>query len=318
MAITEVTQLPDQATGGWDELWRRTYTRTFQVECSSQGDNEITIRSAVDVNGVPLIPPVGTAFNEFHLTSWVTGAAISVKGAKPLDLGAFVQKHAYSRSHARQNTSSANWTVTVEWGPYDASLFPSDPTLWPITIEFGGNRFEQVIWADVTTGNPIVNSAGRRFEEPCLADNSRVTFTVTRNELIDPFGLTLASTFNDTLNSLTWNGFPPKTAKMGIITADGPYWDSNNQVWYYKVKYPIEVTRTDWKHHPIDQGFSSIVSGNLVRAKTFDGQDSAEPVPLNGSGAILTSGPPVILSFDKYLAVDWTPLAIDLTKRLGT
>ena len=273
----------------------------------------------MDDAGNYLIPQIGSAFREYHVGwSWTPGNAISVTGV--IDLGAFVNKINFKCVSRRStaNNPHSQWVCSIDWGAFDSNAFGDDVTQWPITVDFGGNRFEKVLFADVTTGNPIVNTAGQRFEEPCTADDSRVTFTVTRNEVIDVFGLTQASTYNDTLNLELWNNFPPKTVKLGIITGEGPFYDTNYQVWYYKVKYPFEVTRTDWQYHPLNEGFSYLSGGNLIRAKTYDGQNTPEPILLNNSGGPLGSNPPVFLAFDKYLAVDWTPLAIDLSKRLGT
>jgi hypothetical protein len=314
MAVVELTMKKGTAKGGWDALWRRTYSRTYVVVCDSYQDTEYTLRLADDGFGNLLLPRPGYPFREIR--SWLPGGAVTTSGI--IDVGAFCQGANYAEVSVNASPNHRQWEVEVPYGPFDAGTFGSNPTSWPLQItNIGGTRFEKTLFEDPNSGDAILNSAGQPFENPATADDSRVSFTIVRNELVSTFGLDVPATYNDTTNLNPWNGFAAKTAKFGVISAEGPYLDSNNQVYYMKVSYPVEVARTDWMYHPLDEGFSYLSSGNPIRFRTYDGQDTPEPHLLNGSGAPWVSGPAIFLDFDKYVAVDWGPLGIDLSTRLG-
>jgi hypothetical protein len=315
MAVVLMTEDPDGAEGGWDNLWRRTYTRVYRVECSSRYDDEYTIRTTLDSNGVPVVPRVGVAFR-IH-GPW-SGGPVNVSAVR--DAGAFVQGHRYKRERAGPNPDGCTWLVTVDYGPYDTSVFTQSPTDWPTKIAFTAQQYERVIWVD-QAGDAILNSAGDRFADPVTIDDSRPIITVTRNVPALGFDATLPDTYRDKVNLNTWNGFGAKIVKCNSIVTGQPTYDSNGGTYYYELTGVFEFNRDTWKKTILDQGYSTIsLLDSTKRNKMLgdDGQPVSDPGLLNGSGRRLAvSGTPVFLEFDVYPAVDFSPLGINFASALG-
>ena len=299
MAIVTVKEMQGRRSGTKNALWQRTYTRVWRVITDNPTDGVLTVASAVDPITSVQIPSIGASYNA---------------GGSEVDHGAFIQDLAIDE----ESEDGLSWLVKASYGPYDASTFKSDPTQWPIKVTIGGDRYERVVLYD-QAGNPILNSAGDAFEEPITIDESRTKIVVVRQELCSTFDLTLAESFRDTLNEALWNGFDPKTVKVGIIATGENQYDTNNEVWYFSVTYPFEVNRDGWKKKLLDQGFAYLDgSGKLRQLLGSDGHPLKEPTLLDGSGHQLASGgTPVYIEADVYSAIDWNPLNIDFTSRLG-
>lgn len=324
MAVVSINEIAEGASGTWTNTWQRTYSRSFRVECDSNHDTEYTIRNAtttVVVNGhnktVLWLPAIGSVFGLYGAT---------------IDAGSFVQSHSYRRTHGdmAKPGGRSTWEVTIEWGPYDSGLFGSDPTEWPTRVSFGAVKFERVVLFANPVGTappkPILNSAMAPFEDPVVIDDTRSQITVVRNErcraipasgnnpALPAFDLTLAAQYRDTVNTYTWNTFPPKCVKCTSITTGDEQFDSNSQTYFREVTYLFEVDRNTWKKSILDQGYSYIEagSGNSV-ALTAD-----DPHLLNGSGGLLApSANPVYLYFDVYPDYDFSVFNIDFTTALG-
>jgi hypothetical protein len=142
--------------------------------------------------------------------------------------------------------------------------------------------------------------------------------TVTRNELVSAFDLTLAEMYRDKINSGDWNGFEALSVKCGIISTSEPQYDSNARVYYYTVTYPFTIDRKGWIKEILDAGCNELDAYGLPKSIMNHGQPVSDPVPLNGSGqrAEAYDDPQYIL-IDAYETVDFDGLNIDLATRLG-
>lgn len=303
MAIVRVSEKVDGPRGSSiNNFYQRTYTRTFAVEVSDPKVGALAARSASGV------PQPGTSYTN------------GLSGGDPLfefDTGAFVT---LVEASLDPGSAGLQWTVTVQYAPFDTSAFGPDPTSWAVRVSFGGERVEKVIWFD-KAGNPIRNSAGDPFGDPITIDDSRVVMNITRNELVSTFGVTKPSIYNDTVNDAIWNGFAAGTCKMGVITTSEPQYDSSNHVYFLTVTYPVTIGRTPWIKNVLDQGFNQLIgtTPKLTRIKDeTTGQEVSDPRPLDGSGVKLApTATPVTLPFDVYDATDWSALGINLALRLG-
>ncbi len=290
-----------------DRLWRRNYVRTFLVETTDPQVGALQVRTAQDpVTGLR-IPLPGSFYHN------------GLPEGDPnfeYDRGSFAETiEAVNDSDV--NNAGIQWTVTVSYGPYDAGTFGQDPSLWPIKVSFGGERTEKVISKD-RNGNPITNSAGDPFDPPITIDDSRSTMTVTRNELVSAFDLTLAELYRDKINNAEWNGFDAFTVKLGIITTSEPQYDSNAQVYYYTVTYPFTIDRKGWQKDILDSGCNELDAYDIPKPIMNQGQQVSDPVPLDGSGHRLdVGGDPVYITVDAYDEIDFSGLNIDLSTRLG-
>jgi hypothetical protein len=107
---------------------------------------------------------------------------------------------------------------------------------------------------------------------------------------------------------------------MGMITTSEPQYDSNGHVYYLTVTYPVTLNRSTWVKTLLDCGMNALDSSSPPRPTPImnNGQQISDPVPLDGSGHRLAStGTPVTLSSNVYNSVDWSPLNINLSLRLG-
>jgi len=293
---------PAKRTASKNHLWQRTYGLALVVETDDPMTGPVEVMNAIDpVTGfrVPLI-----------------GSTYFVNLAES-DLGAFLQSISVAED---DDGSGQQWTVTLEYGPYDAAQFNgSDPTSWAIKVTHSSQKYERVIWFD-QNGDAIRNSAKEPFADPITVDDSRSIITVERNELVSAFSLTLAEQYRDKINNAPWNGFATKTVKCDSITTSAPQFDSDNRVWYYTVTYVFAVNRDTWVKKLLDQGFAVLDSSSPPRPKPVmnEGHPVSDPVPLDGSGHRLAStATPVTLSFDVYPSADFSVFNIDLSTRLG-
>ena len=301
-----------EASGGWDHLWRRTYQRKYRVECDSRNDDEYTIRTAL-LAGNPWLPRIGAPFQN---------------GAGALrDAGAFLQSVNYARK--AYTPVGVEWELTLSYGPYDASVFGSNPVQWPLRFSFGQQKYERSVdTAYDGSGNPtvaIVNSAFCRFADPVTIDDNRTILTVKRSEPCHgtgKFDLTKVGNFTSPcrVNSATWNGFAAKTVKCtSIVTGDQEY-DSNSQTYFFPVTYLFEIHVDTWQKSILDQGYQKLDSASppVPTPITNDGKEVKEPVLLDGSGGELaTTGSPVFITFDVYPKTDFSVLNIDLSTGIG-
>lgn len=306
MGVESVQETWDGRGGSINSTYQRTYTRTFDVVTSGPYVGSKAVRAAAG------IPQLGTAYTN--------GLAPSDPDYE-VDAGAFVAEITAECLGGEEGAGVA-WKVTCSYQPWDPSTFGVNPIDWPLRVTFGGERTERVVDFDVTTGDPIRNSAGDRFGDPVTVDDHFTTLLITRNELVSTFDIELASEMSDTINNAEWNGIPAGHAKMGIISTSEEQYDSNAQVWYYKVTYPVSVSRTFWRKTLLDQGYNELDDPNAPEPKARpimnDGQPISDPVALDGNGQRLpVNGTPVALEFDVFDEADWSVLNIDLSTRLG-
>jgi len=301
--IVEVGEVYGARTSSINKMWQREYTRSFHVETSGPEVGALRVRAATG------IPQIGHVYDN------------GLDPADPLyedDPGAYVVS-IESAMDTDPEHAGRDWTVTVTYGPFQP--FDIDPSLWPIKVSFGGERTEKVISRD-KSGGPIVNSAGDPFDPPITIDDSRSTMTVTRNERVSSFDLTLAEQYRDKINSADWNGFEALSVKCGIISTSEPQYDSNARVYYYTVTYPFTIDRKGWLKDILDAGCNELdPDRGLPRPIMRQGQQVSDPVPLDGAGHALdpTYGytEPNYITIDCYESVDFSGLNIDLSTRLG-
>jgi hypothetical protein len=305
MSILSVDEQFGQRSCSVNELYQRTYTRSFIVVTSDPYVGPIAVKGA---SGIPTIGA--------HYQNGVAEA----DPRHEYDFGSFVQGIQVDET---PDGAQIEWKVTVQYGPWSPAVFGSNPVEWPLRVTFGGERTEKVIEFD-KTGAPIRNSAKDKFGDPVTIDDHITTLLVTRNELVSTFDIELASAFSDSINDATWNGIPARQAKMGIITTSEEKYDSNGFVWYYTVTYPVQVGRVPWKKNLLDQGYGALQQPApldpfvYMSIKGPDGQPLTDPRALDGTGKILSpSGSPVTLPFYVYDETDWSVLDIDLSVRLG-
>lgn len=309
MAIT-VTEQQGARSCSINNLYQATYKRVFVVETTGPA---LRCKQARDAAGVPA---VGARYDD----------------GVDIDNGSFV----VGKQADEASPDGREWHVTVNYGPYDATTFPRDPTAWPLVVSWGAQRYERSLEKALDDDDEytvdVVNSAGDPFSEPPTVDDNRITFTVERNERVltlpaDPiagtpevpgFDLDLIDLYRDKTNEDLWNGRDPGTVKCNAITPGKPQ-QSPDGWWYVPVAYQFEVREDGWDKVILDAGFAVVDgSGNLTQVKGKDGQPVHEPVPLDGNGGKLAHGDPAVyLTFKGYRRLPFAAFNIDLRNRLG-
>lgn len=134
-------------------------------------------------------------------------------------------------------------------------------------------------------GNRIRNSAGMPFDEIVTKDVTFPILNVSRYEASFPFGI--AEMVADRVNSLTWQGFAPRTMKVHSIRAQRMY----HVAWgrYYRITYGFAFNRLTWNYKPLDQGYHELIAGEISPIKK-DGFQITDPLPLDGAGRLLAQG----------------------------
>lgn len=150
----------------------------------------------------------------------------------------------------------------------------------------------------------ILNSAGQPFSPVPTQDRNRPSFTATRNE--QSFNLAYWSMYHDHVNENSWQGFPPRTVKLGAITGEDGF---ENGIPFWIVTYEFEVMRPDWDLHLLDKGRAELINGKLT--PIVNGMAVNGEILLDGNGRTLgydpngPNLPPVYLDFKRYPEIDF-------------
>lgn len=296
MAIVDFCEVQGRRGGALNVQYdqhRRTYRRTFAVETDNANDGIFTIRSH------PSCPKIGDSY---------------VSGSES-DTGSYVVAIDVQEE---QDSGGKHWTVTVDYGPSDVGVLGSNPVDWPIMLEYDTAPAQVVVWFD-QTGEPIVNSARDRFEDPIVLDDDRPVIVVTRRENAALFSPLLAYQMNNSVNIAEWNGYAARTVKVSGIKPGKPIPNPDGG-FYLEVPYRFEFREETWDHFILDQGYNELDTSNPPKPKPILNQGKAvtEPVLLDGSGKRLaTNASPVSLRFRVYKERDFAILNLDFSQRYG-
>lgn len=272
----------------------RTYSRTFRVTTNNKYDGIATAGSATG------LPRIGDKYPE-DTGSW----------CRSVD----VEQLAGSTIWKVKCTYSSEFEVTTS------------PLTDPAVITWSAEQFQRPAWKD-RDGNAILNSAGQFFDTLPTVDDSRFVVAVQKNVGVVP---SWVATYQDALNSVpfTVDGITvgTKLAKLNGLKIGS--WQERAGVAYRSLQYELHLRREGWDLQILDQGrlrkgrptptadevgfageethkpYPAVVSGT--------GQDSSEPMLLDGNGAQLIDPTPanaVFLSFGYYHLVDFNNLPL--------
>ena len=269
MSVVSVEAVYDRE-GSIGSDWRRTYRRAWIVITNDKNDGAKTVRESLPVS-------IGN--------SYVDG--------NDSDRGAFCQSIRVTNVTA----DGLQWTAAAEYGPYDATVNPQNPTERPIKVSWSRSQFERVADFD-QDGKAIVNSAGSRFDPTVMIDDSRSVLTITRCE--STYDEDLASNFRDAINRDAFFNYDPYFVKVMDITAE--LTRDPDIGWYWVVTYQFAINRDGWRRKILDIGFEYInPAGSKVKIVDAKGQPVADARLLDGQGALLASAAdPVALEFKVF------------------
>lgn len=295
MAVISITEQGPARGGTVERNWVRTYTRTFQVLTDDRYDSTLTIRAALPVD-------IGDVYRTYESETGLPDSPLREE-----DTGSFCSRIAIRCI----SDDFLQWEAVCDYSPFDSNQTPANPIDWPIRISWGNATYQLAADRD-RNGDPILNTAGLRFEPPLVVDGNRPILRIVRNEpFFDP---AIAAQFSDAVNEFAFFGEDPKTWKCKPIlaelefnrdcgTADG---------YYYVVTYEFEYNRETWVQHVLEQGLRELdSSGNRVPI-TENGLPVTEPVPLDADGhKLAASGTPIYTDWEVYPLVDFALLNLD-------
>lgn len=152
----------------------------------------------------------------------------------------------YAEETRIERVSPVFWIVTVEYkgelggaGGGQGGLEPS-PLFAPPIIKFDDVETEEEIDVDFN-GNPIINTAGERVRGVKALFSDQV-LTVTRN--FATFNTYVQAVYRRSVNSDTFQGWPPGTVKCMKLSADNVF-DVNVGYWkvtgVFQFRYPYNT-----------------------------------------------------------------------------
>ena len=132
--------------------------------------------------------------------------------------------------------------------------------------------------------NPILNTAGDRYEEPIEVVDSFPTLTITKNR--GSFNASTAFSYNNSVNSDTYRGAEPGTLRVRITateewTNDAPYWATS---------YVFRYNPLGWQPKILEAGLYQLNAAGDRIPCTVRGQSASDsepvehPVPLDIAG----------------------------------
>lgn len=256
----------------------RTYTDTYSVEVTSQSDTAYTAGSA---SGLPLVGQV----HPDDFTAWCTSLDVQLVGGW------------------KWYTVTANYSSEFE--------LSENPLFEPAQITWDFEQFQRPALAD-RSGDAVLNSAGDYYDPPAMRDDSRPIVSVTKNLSVVP---TWILNYQDAINSsaFTVDGIVvaaelAKMNRVGISTVQ-----NRNGIQFRTVTMEIHLQRDGWALSLLDAGYRKKSGTTRVIILSDDGTEPSTPIPLDGSGALLSNPTPtnaVFNSYDVYYTADFNALPL--------
>lgn len=199
------------------------------------------------------------------------------------------------------------WFVTVE---YDNN---GSPLLEPWEVEWDFINYSKAATKDVND-DPIVDSAGYPFDPTPEIDDHRRRLIITRNSLVGGAGAftpALADPYQDSINddSITIDGETYPAGHLKCISWNASRFQKGG-VYYWKERIVIEIGKVPWRLRILDAGFTDILG--IPKLNHMGSAPVSKPWPLDGSGAFLDPGDPVVyLDYIVNIEQDFDPLNLD-------
>lgn len=268
--------------GGYDGgVW--TYTRVWLVKVDDKTDREGTVATA---SGLP-------AYGEAH--------------PSPISAPAYCNKIDYSRWDSKTPLA---WKVTATYS--SERSHSSNPDNDEVLVSLDSEIYQEPVYQD-TSGNAILNSAGDYFLDPIpTRDSAHIIFKIQANVTSVPaWVLTYQNAVNNAEITIEGLTVPIRTAKIQRLTIGTR--EKRGVTTFYPLSFDVHVKEQGWRLEPLDAGFRYRDGSSKLRQILNEGDNTepTSPVPLNGSGAVLTNPTPataVYGNFTIYEEKDFTVL----------
>jgi hypothetical protein len=195
------------------------------------------------------------------------------------------------------------WTATIQYSDDSDAPTTISPTARPTRIHCQTANHQIALTHDAN-GEPILNTAGMRFQNLTPKEDNRVVLVLEKNFATMP--VAAAQTFRNVVNSDTFYGIAAGKCLCRAIT-----WTQfeENGTQYYAGQMLVEINDDGWKRKEFSNGFDEKLGGQIFRILDADRNPSTEPVLLAVDGqATIRDGVPTGLDpyqqeWDIYPAV---------------
>lgn len=184
---------------------------------------------------------------------------------------------AFKGSVAPDSNQPGFYIVTITY----SNDYNQDVTQERPEVSWEDEEYERVVDKD-RNGDPILNAAGDRYEEPVIFTDSRPVLRHSRNEQF--FDQLQAYQYNRSVNSDTFYGAAPGTMRVKI-TAQQKWRDD---VEYWRVTYLFRYNPDGWQPEVLEQGLYQKIDigspGTPVIAKmscTVKGKSPGDSEPVS-------------------------------------
>lgn len=177
------------------------------------------------------------------------------------------------------------WTISCKYTNDlpDDTIDDDDPTSIRAKSSWAFEEFSRFVGQD-RDDNPILNSAGDRYEDPIEIVDSFPTLTITKNR--NSFDATNAFNYNNSVNSDTFRGAEPGTLRVRITASEE--WKGDSAYW--ATTYVFRYNPNGWQPKILEAGlYQKVLSSHVpcfVKGETpHDSEPVSHPVPLDANGA---------------------------------
>lgn len=227
-----------------DFNYRRIYTHEYLVKTDNDLDHQGVVLSQSMSTGPD---PVPALWDNYHIST----------GTAPDDADVYLQRKEIRRM-VDDGTERRSWIVTCIWTPPEPGNNSGEPPtenplLRPVRYSLEWASKTKIAEKD-KDGNPMVNSAGDKFDPPVEVDDARPVLVATKNMDGDNLGaiIALAIEYKNAVNTGSFFGAGTRQAKVESITS-GDLMEENG-FRYYAVVFRIQFDSDTWDFSIVDKG----------------------------------------------------------------
>lgn len=240
-----------------DDIGRRTYQVTWEVITDDEADDGgIVLTQARALVASATVHPVPERGDHYVYPNPELGGS-----GQSIDLGSFATRFGANRPNPE--TKPLNWLVTVNYQPprngqSQQQIQQPDPIQWPTTynITWVEEQAEQRQGKNVAdlghigrpadTEGPLVNAAGQPFDFPVMVTRYQPLITIRKNYATLAEINTVNDTYQGTVNSTTWEGYAPRTAKFLTCEAGQEQQHPVSAARYYPGTTRVQIDVDEW------------------------------------------------------------------------
>lgn len=213
-----------------------------------------------------------------------------------LDIGSYCRKRSVSLESA--SASRKVWSISCEWDTPEPGQEPDrdeDPLARPTQYRVESETFTVLVDEDKDNA-PIVNAAGKKFDEPIEEESTRLVLVAQRNlSSLDQI-IAQMVTYQGRVNSATYRGEAARRWLCRSIVASDI--QEQNSVQFYSVTYRLALRENGlkWNKRILNQGFAhydqpaSDPNRKVIDATDDHQQKVSEPILLAADGTRLADG----------------------------